>query len=246
MKIDLKKMYNLIMDEMYPSDYKCLMCHKEMNSNTLYSFCDDCMSKLPFNIDRHCIKCGEPIGGMGEYCIHCKNEKPLFKKNISVFLFKNPIDVFVRKLKFDNQKYLGKTLGNFIASEVVKMSVDFDIVLPVPLSDKRRHQRGYNQSELLCIPLKEKLGLNVESGVLIKTRHTLSQSTLSRNQRIENLKDSFAVVDKSKVKGKTILLVDDVFTTGTTINECTKTLLNAGAKEVYSVTLAHANTIVKR
>ena len=86
--------------------------------------------------------------------------------------------------------------------------------------------------------------LIVDDSILIKTRDTRSQANLTRKERVENLKDSFAVVDKSKVKGKIILVVDDVFTTGSTINECSKTLLDAGAKAVYSITVAHADTKV--
>lgn len=242
MKIAFRKLFNLIGKEVYPRGYKCLCCGEELSTNTLYSFCDRCMAKLPFNIGHTCVKCSEPIGGMGEYCIHCKNHKPYFKKNVSVFLYKHPIDGFIRKLKFDNGKYLAETLGNFMAGEVVKLGVNFDYVIPVPLHPLRQKKRGYNQSELLCIPLKEKLELDVDSAILVKTNDTRSQAGLSRNERIENLEGAFKVSDNRKVKGKIILLVDDVFTTGTTINECSKTLLDAGAKEVYSITLAHANT----
>lgn len=242
MKMNFKDIINLIGEELYPKGYKCLCCKEELITNTLYSICDKCMAKLPFNIGHTCVKCSEPIGGMGEYCIHCKNQKPYYKKNVSVFLYKPPIDGFIRKLKFDNGKYLADTLGNFIAGEVAKMNVNFDCVIPVPLHESRKKKRGYNQSELLCTALKEKLLLNVDSEVFVKSRDTLSQAGLSRNARIENLEDAFEVKDKSKVRGKVVLLVDDVFTTGTTINECSKTLLDAGAKEVYSVTLAHANT----
>lgn len=242
MKLNFKKMFNLISKEFYPSGYKCLMCREELSSNTLYAFCDDCIKKLPFNIGKTCVKCSEPISGMGEYCIHCKNSKPYFKKNVSVFLYKRPIDGFIRRLKFDNQKYLSVTLGNFIASEVVKMGVNFDYIIPAPMHSKRKKKRGYNQAELLCCALKDKLGLNVDCEILEKVRDTLNQARLSRQQRLENLENAFKVKDKNKIKGKTILLVDDVFTTGTTMNECSKTLLDAGAKEVYSITLAHANT----
>jgi len=243
-KLKMKNLINKFSKELYPNGYKCLLCKDELSTNTLYSVCDKCMPLLPFNNGKICVKCSEPISGEGSYCIHCKNILPLYKKNISVFLYKSPIDRIIRNLKYDNKKYLAQTLSNFIASEVVKMAVNFDFVIPVPLYVDRLIKRGYNQAELLCETLKTKLNLNVDTEILIKSRDTRSQANLSRNERIENLLDSFKVVDKKKIKGATILLVDDVFTTGSTINECTKTLLDAGAKEVYSVTLAHANTKV--
>lgn len=243
-KSKMTNLINKISKELYPNGYKCLLCREELSTNTLYSLCDKCMLLLPFNNGKTCVKCSEPIGSMASYCIHCKNEKPYYKKNVSIFLYKKPIDGMIRKLKYDNKKYLAETLSNFIASEVVKMAVNFDVVVPVPIHVNRLIKRGYNQAELLCETLKSKLNLNVDSEVLIKCRDTRSQANLSRRERIENLKDSFDVVDKNKVKGKSILLVDDVFTTGSTINECSRILLDAGAREVYSVTLAHANTKV--
>jgi len=243
-KDKIKNLIKKINNEFYPRGYKCVVCGEELSTNTLYSICDKCMESLPFNNGKTCVKCSEPIGNMSSYCIHCKNEKPHYKKNVSVFLYKEPVDNFIRGLKYDNKKYLAETLSNFIAGEVSKMAVNFDYVVPVPVHADRLKKRGYNQSELLCISLKNKLNLNVDTTILTKSRFTRSQANLTRSERIENLKDSFKVTDKSKIKGKIVLLVDDVFTTGTTINECAKTLLEAGAKEVYSVTLAHANTKV--
>jgi len=243
-KDKMKNLINIFTKELYPNGYKCLLCKEELSTNTLYAICDKCMPLLPFNTGKTCLKCSEPIGSMANYCIHCKKELPRYKKNVSVFLYKKPIDSMIRKLKYDNQKYLANTLGNFIAGEVVKLAVNFDYVVPVPIHIDRLETRGYNQSELLCSALKDKLKLNVDTNILVKAKNTRSQANLSRNERIENLADSFCVMDKKKIKGKIILLVDDVFTTGTTINECAKTLIDAGAKEVYSVTLAHANTEV--
>ena len=222
--INVRKLFNKAVKELYPNGYKCLLCKEELSTNTLYDICDKCMPLLPFNIGKTCLKCSEPIGSMADYCIHCKNEKPYYKKNVSVFLYKRPVDSMIRKLKYDNQKYLANTLGNFIASEVVKLAVNFDVVIPVPLHIDRMIKRGYNQAELLCGTIKTKLMLNVDTEILVKARDTRSQANLSRSERIENLQDSFCVVDKKKIKGKTILLVDDVFTTGSTLTRAAKAL----------------------
>ncbi len=226
---------------MFPRDIKCLLCAKELNSNTLYCLCDDCMNNLPFNNGKTCLRCDEPITSMSNYCTNCKNVVPYYKHNRSVFLYQGVIKKMIRQLKFDNKKYYANTLSNFIASEYVKLNKDFDIIIPVPLHPDRYKTRGYNQSELLCETLKEKLKLNVNSSLLIKIKSTGNQANLNKHDREKNLKDSFKVTDKSKVKGKTILLVDDVITTGSTVNECARTLLNAGAKEVCSLTLARSH-----
>ena len=225
----------------FPSNYRCILCGEELDHNTLYSICDDCMNKLPFNNGKVCLRCSEPLGSMANYCLHCKKTKPYFTKNISLFLYEYPINKVIRQLKYDNKKYLSSTFSNMIAGEISKMDVKFDMVIPVPLYFKRQKIRGYNQSELLAESLNTKLGIEINTEALVKIKNTRTQANLTRAERMENLRDEFSVPDKKIVKGKTILLVDDVFTTGTTINECSKTLIEAGAKAVYSVTLAHAH-----
>ena len=238
---NFKKFKESFLNIFFPKDIKCLVCSRELDTNTLYCLCDKCMSELPFNTGKTCLRCDSVISSDANYCINCKNTTPKYKHNKSVFLYDGVIKKFVRQLKFDNKKFYAGTLSNFIASEYVKLNKDFDLVIPVPIHKDRQKHRGYNQATLLCSALKEKLKLNVVEDVLIKPLATKSQAYLTREQREKNLEDAFKVVDKKIVKGKTILLVDDVFTTGTTINECAKTLLNAGAKEVHSLTLAHAH-----
>lgn len=238
-------MLDKVIDFIFPRGYKCILCGEELDHSTLYSICDSCLNSLPYNNGHNCLRCDRPLNNMGNYCTHCKNNKLYFKRNRSLFLYKKPINTIVRKLKYDNKRYLSETFSNMIAGEVSRMGQNFDIVIPVPLYFKRLKKRGYNQSELLCESLKTKLNMNVNSTLLLKVRNTLPQANLTRSERVENLNDAFMVRDKKAVKGKTILLVDDVFTTGTTINECAKTLVEAGAKEVYSITLAHAYFVNK-
>lgn len=226
---------------LYPKNIKCIICEAELSHNTHYSICDKCMDSLPFIVGKVCVKCGDPIKSDGNYCLHCKNDMPLFKMCRSPFIYRDPIRHMVRNLKYDNKRYLAETLSNFVVSEFVKMGVDVDMVVPVPISEHRLKVRGYNQAELLCSAFVEKLHLDVRTDVLLKVKETSSQAYLTRQEREKNLEDVFKVSDKKLVKDKTILLVDDVFTTGTTLNECTKVLLHAGAKAVYCVTLAHAD-----
>ena len=238
---NFKKLKEKLLNIFFPKDIKCIVCSKELSENTLYCLCDDCMNKLPFNNGKTCLRCDEPLTSMANYCINCKKTVPHYKHNKSVFLYDGVLKKFVRGLKFDNKKFYSTTLSNFMASEYVKLNKDFDVVIPVPLHTDRLKERGYNQSELLCTALKEKLKLNVCTNVLIKQVATKPQANLSKDAREKNLENVFKVIDRKLVKGKTILLVDDVFTTGTTINECAKTLKDAGAKEVWSLTLSHAH-----
>ncbi|MFH1553198.1 MAG: phosphoribosyltransferase family protein [Candidatus Omnitrophota bacterium] len=121
---------------------------------------------------------------------------------------------------------------NNIPSEAV------DLIVPVPLHPSRRHTRGYNQSEIISEALSGRFSAPVCSHALIKTKNTVPQMGLSRKNRIKNLKNSFTVVDRLYLVGKSILLVDDIMTTGATLDTCAVTLLGAGAKEVFAFTLA--------
>lgn len=232
-----EKFFNIL----FPRDIKCLVCKEELSHNTLYSICDKCMDSLPFIRGKICLRCGQPLSNEANYCLRCKNNKFEFKANRSVFTYRGAIRKLIKNLKYDNMKYLAKTFSNFIASEIMNYSVNFDMVVPVPLSERRRKIRGYNQAYLLCKSLQDKLHFDVREDVLIKIKHTPSQAYLSVEERRKNLEGSFKVVDKSFVKGKTILIVDDIYTTGSTMNECAYTLKKAGAKEVYCMTLAHAD-----
>ena len=240
MKVCFKDIGKDLLNIFFPANIKCILCSKELNSNTLYCLCDSCMHSLPFNTGKTCLRCDEPISSMTKYCINCKHNVPYYKHNKSVFLYEGAIKHLIRSFKYDNKKYYTDTLSNLLVSEYVKLNKDFDIIIPVPLHPKRYKMRGFNQSELLCKSFKEKLHLNVDTKSLIKVVYTESQTTLNRTEREKNLNGSFEVADKKAIKGKSILLVDDVFTTGSTINECARVLLKAGAKEVWSLTLAHA------
>jgi len=115
---------------------------------------------------------------------------------------------------------------------------DIDGIMAVPLHPTRLREREYNQSLLLAERLGHHLGVPIMWNLLVRTKHTVPQTTLKRSARLKNLRKSFAVTRPEMISGKKILLVDDVFTTGTTINECAKTLRRAGAQHVYVETLA--------
>ena len=114
-----------------------------------------------------------------------------------------------------------------------------DLLIPVPLGKRRLKERGYNQVALVARPLAYQLGLRYEPGALVKARDTRSQVGLSISQRSENVQDAYQA-DSQVVKGKCVLIMDDVATTGSTISACTTALLSAGAQEVYVLTIARA------
>ena len=142
-------------------------------------------------------------------------------------------------MKYRRNIGFGEALAMQMADYVRSLGWPIDMLIPVPLGNKRLKERGYNQVALVARPLAYQLGLRYEPGALVKARETRSQVGLSISQRSENVQDAYQA-DSQFVKGKSILIMDDVATTGSTISACTAALLSAGAREVYVLTIARA------
>lgn len=145
----------------------------------------------------------------------------------------------IHYMKFHGRKKLARRLGQLLSTLDIP---SVEAIIPVPLSKKRLIQRGFNQSYLLSMPVSEKLTLPLLDDLLLKTRDTPPQSLLTREERLKNQKGSFKVNSKYKRIPSRVVLVDDVVTTGATLNECARILKKEGVKEVYVITLARAST----
>ena len=114
----------------------------------------------------------------------------------------------------------------------------YDIIIPVPIHKKRKAQRGYNQTQLIASKISKYLKIKLCDDVLIKSKNTIAQSKLNKNKRKQNIKGAFKILNSEKIQGKNILLFDDIYTTGSTVNECSKILTRAGAKRIGVLTIA--------
>lgn len=235
----LTKAKELFLDALFPNNITCLVCNRELGENTHFSLCEHCMNDLPKNNGKTCVKCGEQIHSQSKYCLRCKHKKPKFTRCFSPLLYEKPVTNMIRNFKYNNQTYYAETLGNFLVESYVLNNLKCDFVIPVPLHEKRLQERGYNQAELLANQLHTHLHLPVVTQVLHRTKNTQTQTALNKEERVKNVEKAFKVTNKEVLKDRIVLLVDDVYTTGSTLNECAKVLLRAGAKEVYCLTLAH-------
>lgn len=194
--------------------------------------CDDCLKKAE-RLENPCAGCGKPEG-------ECECGRNDFKLNITApFVYTGSIVEAIHRFKFSSDRNAHTYFAEYMAESVKEKfgTVEFDLVTCVPQTGRRKRQRGYNQSALLAKSCARLLGLPCKEA-LLKTRNTKDQHKLKAKERAENLKGAFSVNDTSVINGKTVLLCDDIKTTGATLNECRKTLLKAGAKEVYCVTAA--------
>ncbi len=194
--------------------------------------CDDCLEKAE-RLENPCTGCGKPAG-------ECECGRNKFTLNITApFAYTGSIVDTIHRFKFSGDRNAHTFLAGYMAESVKERfgGVELDLVTCVPQTGRRKRQRGYNQSALLAKSCARLLGLPCKEA-LLKTRNTKDQHLLKAKERAENLKGAFSVNDTSVIHGKTVLLCDDIKTTGATLNECRKTLLKAGAKEVYCVTAA--------
>lgn len=169
-----------------------------------------------------------------------KIENRHFDYQIKVLKYENIVRNKIIDYKFNEKSYLYKTFAKIILNneKIYRFLKKYDIMVYVPMYIKKARQRGYNQSELLAREIATNLQIEIQCNNLIKIKDTAKQSTLTKKQRKENVKGAYSVKQANLVRNKKIILFDDIFTTGSTVDECSKILKQYGAKEIVVLTLA--------
>ena len=222
---------------LYPEGVTCDLCGAELVADTRYTLCAECTGKLPLIEGHKCLGCGVPINDEADYCLRCQYNESVFRKNISPLTYDGEGKELVHALKFGGKKYIARLLGAMMSDAFIESGEEGEIIVPVPMSERERKKRGFNQSELLAEDVGGRLGMSVLPA-LSKVRDTRPQKDLTGKERAENLKGCFEARFADYIRRRKILLVDDVFTTGSTANECARVLLKAGARSVTVLTAA--------
>ncbi len=227
-----------IIDFLLPN--RCVACNKILQASG--QICSDCFNKLNFISHPYCKKCGRPLIGEinNSLCAMCiQGKDQTFNITRSVFLYDEVSKKMILEFKFydktQNLKIFGKWL-KLASQDIFKNGVD--VIIPVPLHYLRLIKRKYNQAGLLAKELGKINKTKVDYFSLKKNRYTKPQTKFLGAKRRKNIKNSFVIKNNKNIIGKKVLLIDDVLTTGSTIKECAKVLLKAGAKEVNVITLA--------
>ena len=223
---------------LFVDDCNCLLCGKELEEKNRSGLCLECLQRLPLNDKEICRKCGRVLANEADYCNTCQNNERYFNSARSVCVYKGEAVALVHGLKFGNKRYFAKYMANAMVDKYLDEGLDCDCVLAVPLSDKRRRARGYNQADLLAREISRELKLDYLDGVSVKIRDNEEQAKLGHAKREDNVKGAYAVKEKDALKGRRVLLVDDVLTTGATASEVARVLLKAKAKCVNVLTFA--------
>lgn len=223
-------MYQTIKQWIYP--HKCMICQNLLDDKTVGALCDQCYSFVL----RHdlCPICGRPYQVGGTYCAYCNNEEKNTKVQvIGLFPYKERFRDAVRRWKYRGVRKYAKGYADLFANDLCVIDkMHIDTLIPVPLSDSRLRKRGFNQALDLAQEIAKQTQIEL-SDILIRTKDTKPQSQCDQKQRLNNMKGSIAV--KSDLKDfkqyKNIALVDDIYTTGATINACIEALKRQNSLE---------------
>ena len=235
----LTQLLNSFKRMLFPPHIKCVFCSSELSEKDKHLTCEKCFNTLPFNTGKVCTRCGHPVFGVAQYCIDCKGTPCDYEHARAPFLYEGQIKSILYKLKYSGAQYLSYALSAYLANEYIINNFSCDACIPVPLCNKRLKERGYNQAYLLARDFCNNIKIPLLSSTLIRIKDTPSQTQSSGRERAENMKGAFKVENKLSIKGKSILLIDDVYTSGATAMECASVLKRAGAKFVYVLCVAH-------
>jgi ComF family protein len=217
----------------------CLGCGEPLPATrTFLGLCARCRATLAPLPREACAICARPLAGHAlpaDYrCGACRERPPAFDRLLALWSYRPPLDAVVRGLKFGRLDYLGSHLATALAKGLADRLTGFDRVVPVPLHWRRRLVRGYNQAERIARPLASLLDVPCELAIS-RHRATPPQSLLGKSDRLANLRKAFRVPRPERARGLRVLLVDDVATTGATLNAAAAALRNAGAAAVTAL-----------
>ncbi len=231
----LRTFSNFIDKYIFNTKWTCNVCGKEIFNGEY--FCEDCKKNLPLNNGNICDHCGRHVASPEQYCLTCKGKLLNFYKGRSVYVYDKPISVLLKRLKYNGKKYLARMFAVDLAELYNTIDYQADIVTFVPMNKKKVLGRRFNHAKVLAEELSRLIDVPLNSSV-VKVKGTKRQAQLNKNERLKNLEDAFRVTDKKAFKEKKVLLIDDVTTTGTTVNELSSRLMLAGATSVFVLTVA--------
>ena len=228
---------------------RCKSCGKIVDTD--HSLCEMCFQKVEFISAPYCLQCGMPLENIDEsahhlICPNCLKKKPKARLQRSAVLYNDFAQDLILAFKFGDRTDLKTLFAKWMflaARDSLKQGID--VIIPVPLSYRRLVVRRYNQAAVLAKEVAKLTQTPIDAMNLIKIRHTKPQSRLQKSARVKNIKNAYRVKCPERIRGKRVLLIDDVMTTGATLNECVKLLLKNGALSVDTLTLARVKKRLK-
>lgn len=236
------KLCSRILNLIYPEAISCNGCGKDLDMGVThrYDLCHSCLQQIEWIKGRTCRTCGGPIQNASPYetCYSCMKKVSYLSHCEACFLYEGLGKQLIMDFKYNRKTYLGKMFGNMLGDLAkTAFSESIDMIVSVPLHEKRYAERGFNQMDLIGEPLAEVYDVPYRNYVLVRNMNTPKLKNLNRKERMNIMRDAFNVKPE-EVLGKRILIIDDIYTTGATMNACAEVLLEAGALNVYGLVLS--------
>ena len=230
------KVSRVISELFYPSGIKCVICGDDLPKESRYQVCKRC--ELSYNT-KFCQRCGRAMKNMATYCDRCQNEAVDFDIARAPFVYTGDVKKLVYRLKYGGAKYLAEVLAQFMADTYFEAQFSADVVTCVPLHPKRQKRRGYNQAKEIAVAFSEITEVPYVD-TLARIKATTNLARLNKKERAKEIEGAYALLENANVKGKNIVLIDDVFTSGATTGECCKALKKAKCGKIFVLTFATA------
>jgi ComF family protein len=223
---------------------ECISCNRLLGTDPVPFFCCTCWDRIEPITGPKCSRCDQPFVSsaaiswtLDHQCQNCLVRPPAYERAWTLFPYLPPLQDAICAFKYHGKLALAKPLAALMI-RAMPTEIQGDVIVPVPLHPARLREREFNQALLLADLLGHHLNRPVATTILVRILATDPQTTLTRQERLRNLRQAFAVRNAQVLADRRVLLIDDVFTTGTTVNECAKALLKAGALSVSILTLA--------
>lgn len=224
----------------------CRICVQPLTNASRVPICETCLSSFECIAEPMCKCCGRPFiaapaaQSLPPLCRLCRADLFGFSRARSFAIYNDALGAAIVLLKYEEVRRLGDWFARQLAETLARHGEDFraDVIVPVPLHPERQRERGYNQADLIARPLARRLGVKLRSDVLVRTRPRPAQLVLSRTERWKSVRGAYATRAGVRVDKLRVLLVDDVMTTGATLDSCARALRKAGAAEVFGLTVA--------
>lgn len=232
-----KKTAGSLIDWVYPR--RCAFCDGLLGNREQY-LCRKCRAELPAPIrEPRCFRCGKPLDGEEqEYCHDCRECEQEYDRGIGIFLYRDPMKQALMRFKFKGRKEYGEFMGKLMClyGREFVVQVQPQVILPVPVHRKKLRARGYNQAEVLANTVSRGFSIPIRTDLVLRKKFTKAQKELNRKERKKNLEQAFYVKEEAGNYSR-VLLVDDIYTTGSTVNAIAGKLKKQGVREVYFLSL---------
>ena len=241
----LKSLFHSLLNFIFPPF--CASCHQKILQPESGLICEACWDSIERWKAQSCQRCGMQVPSVSEsqvplLCPRCRIPDWACADIRAIGPFKAPLSDAIHLLKYSDRRSVVEKLSFYMEQSLTEAAHyrEADLILSVPLHPARKRERGYNQAQLLAQALGQIMNKPCPENIIARARHTQTQTKLNKQQRLENVKDIFTVKKPELVKGKSVILIDDVLTTGATIGSCAGKLLEAGASQVLALTAAAA------